>query len=141
MTHDNLDKFDKDFFTILFVGDIGKFSSNPLQVETPFGLPEIVARGDVFEERDRLELERDELKADALRLHHEKMDFFDRAIAAEVRCKTLMLALEKISGAREYDPEDHRRAATYKREEGVWTTDEYLADAALAASGCLGRMG
>jgi hypothetical protein len=40
-------------------------------------------------------------------------------------------ALEKISGRREYDATDHENAARYKPGEGRWTTDEYLADAAL----------
>lgn len=43
-------------------------------------------------------------------------------------------ALEKISGRREYEPGDHQVAVCYKREEGLWTTDEYLADAALPST-------
>ena len=41
-------------------------------------------------------------------------------------------ALEKIAGIREYSPEDHANASRYKPDEGAWTTDEYLADRALA---------
>lgn len=51
-------------FTIVFEGDLRKFEGNPLKTETPFGVPMTVAVGDVFEERDALETERDELKHD-----------------------------------------------------------------------------
>jgi len=47
----------------------------------------------------------------------------------------LVSVLEKIAGKREYEPADHEAAARYKREEGLWTTDEYLADSILASVG------
>jgi hypothetical protein len=43
----------------------------------------------------------------------------------------LRAALEKIAGRREYERADYEAAARYRPEEGVWTVDEYLADAAL----------
>ncbi len=43
----------------------------------------------------------------------------------------LRAALEKICGRREYDQEDFESARNYKRNEGLWEVDEYLADAAL----------
>lgn len=49
----------------------------------------------------------------------------------EAEIERLRAALEKIAGRREYSHEDHERAARYKRDEGIWTTDEYLADVAL----------
>lgn len=51
--------------------------------------------------------------------------------ANNAECSRMRLALMKISGRAEYDPQDGRRASQYKRDEGLWTTDEYLADAAL----------
>lgn len=43
----------------------------------------------------------------------------------------LRAVLEKISGRREYLSGDVEAAAHYKPEDGLWTIDEYLADAAL----------
>jgi hypothetical protein len=42
-------------FTAVFDRDIRAFDGNPLKAETPFGVPETIAIGNVFEERDRLE--------------------------------------------------------------------------------------
>jgi hypothetical protein len=44
----------------------------------------------------------------------------------------LVAALEKIAGYRDYDASDHAEASKYKPLEGLWTTDEYLADSALS---------
>lgn len=51
----------------------------------------------------------------------------------------LIKVLEKIAGHREYDEADHKAAAKYKREDGFWTTDEYLADSALTLAGSPGK--
>jgi hypothetical protein len=45
--------------------------------------------------------------------------------------KLIKEVLGKISGRIDYDREDHIKASQYKRDEGMWTTDEYLADMAL----------
>lgn len=63
----------------------------------------------------------------------------DRTIAERIvrACNgydAMVSALEKISGQRDYDPNDHNKAALHKPSEGMWTTDEYLADAALAGA-------
>ena len=44
----------RDYFTLVFQGDIGKFKNNPLKTETPYGVPISVARGHSFEEADML---------------------------------------------------------------------------------------
>lgn len=41
------------------------------------------------------------------------------------------MALEKIAGRREYEPEDYQLARLYKPADGAWTVDEYLADRTL----------
>lgn len=64
----------KQHFTMVFEGDIGKFEKNPLLTDTPFGRPVTIGRGDAFAERDDYE-------DDALRLHREKMDYFEKNIA------------------------------------------------------------
>ena len=51
---DVLSEDDRAYFTVIFAGDIGKYPSNPLDVETPFGKPVAVGRGDAFAEIDRL---------------------------------------------------------------------------------------
>jgi len=56
----------------------------------------------------------------------------DDMIEAADRIEALEAALRKIAGHDEYSIEDHEAAAHYKSEKGIWTTDEYLADAALA---------
>ncbi len=43
----------------------------------------------------------------------------------------LRAALEKIAGRREYERADYDTYAKYKTDEGLWTFDEYVADAAL----------
>jgi hypothetical protein len=50
----------------------------------------------------------------------------------------VVAALEKIAGIREYDPEDYEKAAGYKREDGVWGIDEYLAHTTLIRLGVVG---
>lgn len=42
-------------FTAVFDRDIRAFDGNPLRTETPFGMPESVAVGDICERMDRLE--------------------------------------------------------------------------------------
>lgn len=41
------------------------------------------------------------------------------------------VALEKISGHREFDLEDFQLHHLYKRDEGMWTLEEYVADVTL----------
>lgn len=48
-------------FTVVFEGDIAAFPSNPLKVDTVFGLPETIYDGDGLDERDRITAERDAL--------------------------------------------------------------------------------
>lgn len=50
---------------------------------------------------------------------------------AVAEVERLRAALEKIAGRREYDDEDHQAVRGYKVTEGLWTTDECLADRAL----------
>lgn len=45
---------DREFFTLVFKGDIGKFKTSPMNMETPFGRPIAAGRGDAFEECDQL---------------------------------------------------------------------------------------
>jgi hypothetical protein len=66
-------------------------------------------------------------KDDALRLHREKMAYFETNLS-------MRLVLEKIAGRREYDKADYDGVLTYKIDEGMWTVDEYLADAVLDAA-------
>jgi hypothetical protein len=49
----------REHFTLVFKGDIGKFEKNPMNTETPFGKPVAAGRGDAFEEHDRTERNRD----------------------------------------------------------------------------------
>lgn len=44
----------REYFTLVFKGDIGKFALNPMNTETPFGRPVAAGRGDAFEESDRM---------------------------------------------------------------------------------------
>lgn len=44
----------REYFTLVFEGDIGKFKKNPLNTDTPFGRPVAAGRGDAFEESDKL---------------------------------------------------------------------------------------
>lgn len=55
MTH----AINREHFTLVFKGDIGKFEKNPMNTETPFGKPKAAGRGDSFEEHDRMERNRD----------------------------------------------------------------------------------
>lgn len=45
---------DREHFTLVFKGDIGKFKINPMLTDTPFGRPVAGGRGDAFEELDDL---------------------------------------------------------------------------------------
>ena len=46
---------DREHFSLVFKGDIGKFERNPMNTETPFGRTVAAGRGDAFAARDRLE--------------------------------------------------------------------------------------
>ena len=41
-------------FTIVFEGDIGAINGNPFHIETPYGKPVAIGRGDAFAELDEL---------------------------------------------------------------------------------------
>lgn len=41
-------------FTLVFEGDIRNFKANPLNTETPWGIPYAVSMGDALEEADDL---------------------------------------------------------------------------------------
>jgi hypothetical protein len=45
---------DREYFTLVFKGDIGKFQLNPMNTETVFGRPEAAGRGNSFEECEAL---------------------------------------------------------------------------------------
>jgi hypothetical protein len=51
----------KQFFTLVFEGDLTKFPTNPLLTDTPFGQPVASALGDALAEREKLEEEISEL--------------------------------------------------------------------------------
>lgn len=57
---------DRDHFTLVFKGDIGKFKTNPMNAETPYGRPLAAGRGNAFDEtevlRDALNRIQDVLK-------------------------------------------------------------------------------
>lgn len=46
---------EKEYFTLVFAGDITQFKGNPLATETPFGIPVAVGEGDAFAEIEELE--------------------------------------------------------------------------------------
>jgi hypothetical protein len=56
---------DRDHFTLVFQGDIGKFKASPMVVDTPYGRPIAAGRGCAFDEmevlRDALERIQDAL--------------------------------------------------------------------------------
>jgi hypothetical protein len=52
----------REYFTLVFKGDIGKFKLNPLNTETVFGRPEAAGRGDAFEECENLREENERLR-------------------------------------------------------------------------------
>jgi hypothetical protein len=49
-------------FTLVFEGDIRQFKMNPLNTETPWGVPYACGLGDAFAQRDRLQEQLDQLK-------------------------------------------------------------------------------
>jgi hypothetical protein len=55
----------KQYFTLVFEGEIRKFDGNPLRTETPFGVPVAAGIGNAFETIDRLELALDEASFNA----------------------------------------------------------------------------
>lgn len=44
----------RDYFTVVFKGDIGKFKTNPMLMKTDFGEVAAAGRGDAFAEADLL---------------------------------------------------------------------------------------
>lgn len=61
---------DREYFTLVFQGDITKFNGNPLKTETPFGVPFAAGMGNAF---------------DALENIHEIEDAAQKLIAAIAR--------------------------------------------------------
>jgi hypothetical protein len=53
----------KNYFTLVFEGDLTKFSMNPLKMNTPFGVPIASALGDILAECERLEEEVSEVNS------------------------------------------------------------------------------
>jgi len=45
---------DREYFTVVFKGDIGKFKTNPLHMKTAFGEVVAAGRGNAFEEAEVL---------------------------------------------------------------------------------------
>jgi hypothetical protein len=46
---------DKQYFTLVFEGDIRAYKGNPLKTETPFGVPVAVGVGNAFDQIESLE--------------------------------------------------------------------------------------
>lgn len=46
---------DREFFTIVFKGDITKLPFNPMKIDTPFGRPIASGMGHAFERLDAIE--------------------------------------------------------------------------------------
>lgn len=44
----------RDYFTLVFKGDIGDHFANPLITNTPFGIPVASGKGNAFDEGDAL---------------------------------------------------------------------------------------
>ena len=42
------------FFTMVFAGDIGANKGNPFHIETPYGKPVAIGRGNAFDEIEEL---------------------------------------------------------------------------------------
>lgn len=53
---------DREYFTLVFKGDIGKFKFNPMNTETVFGRPEAAGRGNAFEECEDLREENERFR-------------------------------------------------------------------------------
>jgi hypothetical protein len=45
---------DRDYFTLVFKGDITKFKGSPLKTETPFGVPVAAGLGDAFQKLENI---------------------------------------------------------------------------------------
>jgi hypothetical protein len=45
---------DRDHFTLIFKGDIGRFKQSPMVTDTPYGRPIAAGRGNSFDEADVL---------------------------------------------------------------------------------------
>lgn len=84
-------------FTMSFPGDL-KMPGNPFDVETPFGKPETIGKGDAFEERDELELRLDALTSAAAPLAEMVADYvgpdheYISVTAGELRALALAIA-------------------------------------------------
>lgn len=48
---------DEKYFTVVFEGDIGKIPGNPFKVESIWGRPVVLSRGNLADECDNLEVE------------------------------------------------------------------------------------
>jgi hypothetical protein len=46
---------DREYFTLVFEGDISKFKGNPLKTETPFGVPFAAGMGNAFDKIENIE--------------------------------------------------------------------------------------
>jgi hypothetical protein len=46
---------DREYFTLVFEGDISKFKGNPLKTETPFGVPFAAGMGNAFDKLENIE--------------------------------------------------------------------------------------
>lgn len=44
----------REYFTLVFKGDIGKFKNNPMNTTTIYGIPEAAGRGDAFDDVERM---------------------------------------------------------------------------------------
>lgn len=53
---------EREYFTLVFKGNLANFKGNPLKTDTPFGVPFVCGYGDAFEKADALEIELEDLK-------------------------------------------------------------------------------
>jgi hypothetical protein len=56
---DNTSETEKQYFTLVFEGDIQKFKGNPLTTDTVFGVPVAVGIGNAFDQIEELEADAD----------------------------------------------------------------------------------
>lgn len=49
-----IDGMEREYFTLVFRGDLRKFKGNPLKTETPFGVPIAASLGDALVELNKL---------------------------------------------------------------------------------------
>ena len=81
-------------------------------------------------ERQDAEIERLQRDERTYRSWADEIKLGVEELRAEI--ERLRMALEKIAGRREFDKADYDNANLYKPSEGLWTVEEYIADAALA---------